>query len=90
MILEPKKIKSVTVSIVSPSICIKRWDRMSRSSMDMNLGKVQEIVRVVRDREVCCAAVHEVGKSQTQLSNCTHAKAFLLRLRKISASFYAL
>ena len=28
VILEPKKIKSVTVSIVSPSICHKVWDRM--------------------------------------------------------------
>ena len=28
VILEPKKIKSVTVSIVSPSICMKWWERM--------------------------------------------------------------
>ena len=28
VILEPKKIQSVTVSIVSPSICMKCWDRM--------------------------------------------------------------
>ena len=28
VILEPKKIKSVTVSIVSPSICHEVWDRM--------------------------------------------------------------
>ena len=27
-ILEPKKIKSATVSIVSPSICHEGWDRM--------------------------------------------------------------
>ena len=32
VILEPKKIKSVTVSIVSPSIAMKWWDRMSWSS----------------------------------------------------------
>ena len=31
-------------------------------SMDMNLSKLQE---VVKDREVWCAAVHEVAKSQT-------------------------
>ena len=28
VILEPKKIKSVTVSTVSPSICPEGWDRM--------------------------------------------------------------
>ena len=28
VILESKKIKSVTVSIVSPSIAMKRWDQM--------------------------------------------------------------
>ena len=31
-------------------------------SMDMSLGKLQE---VVKDREVWCAAVHRVSKSQT-------------------------
>ena len=35
-------------------------------SMDMNLGKFQEIVR---DREAWCAAVHEVTKSQTRLGD---------------------
>ena len=34
--------------------------------MDMNLRKVQEIVK---DREVWCAVVDEVPKSQTQLSD---------------------
>ena len=33
---------------------------------DMNLGKLQEMVR---DREAWCAAVHVVAKSQTRLSN---------------------
>ena len=28
VILEPQKIKSLTVSIVSPSICHEVWDRM--------------------------------------------------------------
>ena len=36
------------------------------NSMDMNLSKLQEIVR---DREAWHAAVHGVTKSQTQLSN---------------------
>ena len=31
-------------------------------SMDMNLGKLQKIVR---DREAWCAAIHGVAKSQT-------------------------
>ena len=35
-------------------------------SMDMNLNKLQEIVK---DREAWLAAVHGVTKSQTQLSN---------------------
>ena len=34
-------------------------------SMDMNLGKLQEIVK---DRGAWCAAVHSVAKSQTGLS----------------------
>ena len=36
------------------------------NSMDMNLNKFQEIVK---DREVWCAAVHEVTKSQARLGN---------------------
>ena len=31
VILEPPKIKSATVSTVSPSICHELWDRMLRS-----------------------------------------------------------
>ena len=31
MILKPKKVKSITVSIVSPSICMKWWDQVSGS-----------------------------------------------------------
>ena len=36
------------------------------NSMDLNLSKLWE---TVKDRECCCAVVHGVTKSQTQLSN---------------------
>ena len=35
-------------------------------SMNMSLTKLQEMVK---DREAWCAAVHEVSKSQTRLSD---------------------
>ena len=35
-------------------------------SMDMSLSKLQEIVK---DRAACCAAIHGLIKSQTQLSD---------------------
>ena len=37
-------------------------------SMDMSLSKLQE---TVEDREAWGAAVHEVAKNQTRLSDCT-------------------
>ena len=43
-----------------------RWLNGITDSMDMNLGKLQGIVK---DREVWCAAIHGVAKSQTQLSD---------------------
>ena len=46
-------------------------------AMDMNLGKLQEMVRV---REAWCAALHGVAKSRTQLSNWTINNKFFIML----------
>ena len=43
-----------------------RWFDGTTASVNMSLSLLQEIVK---DREACCAAVHEVAKSQTQFIN---------------------
>ena len=43
-----------------------RWLDRITDSVDMNLNKLQEMVK---GKEAWCAVVHGIAKSQTQLSN---------------------
>ena len=45
-----------------------RWLDSITNAMNMNLGKLLEMVR---DRDTWCAAVHGVTKSQTRLGDST-------------------
>ena len=52
-----------------------RWLNGITNAMDMNLGKLQEMVR---DREACSVMVHGIAKSRTQVGGWTATTLLLL------------
>ena len=72
VILEPLKIKTVTVSLFSSSICPEVMDRMPWSSGEGNGTPLQSsCLENPMDGGAWWAAVHEVAKSRTWLRDFT-------------------